>query len=417
MKLPQSIKQLNVHVNGVRSGDLRHGSHFLYLPEFATSRPVSLTMTDYKPDGFTLGTLHPVFAQNLPEGSNRRFIQQKLARYAKVNDMYLLALQGDNGIGMLGYSTKELDLPQVESMPLDDILSYSGSKPIFPELLERYYLRNSLSGMQPKISLINSEVKNQDADDGQDLMLGRTIQQKDFIVKTFDEHDLLTVNEFVCMEAARHCGISTPKTYLSENLENFVVERFDRVGGVRYGLEDFVTLMKLPNSDDAKYIGSYENVLKATKMYTGSQEEVDKVYKYIVFNAMIGNGDAHLKNFALQYSPDMKDVHVSPIFDVTHTKVYPLIPSEMALKMDKSKSWPDRNTLMKLAEGKDYSVKDPREIIDSVAEGIHESVSRSQEATLLKGLKESIDSHVTKVHGSQYSSKSYRHDKKRKFDF
>lgn len=30
------------------------------------------------------------------------------------------------------------------------------------------------------------------------------------------------------MEAARACGLEPPKTYLSENLETYVVERFDK---------------------------------------------------------------------------------------------------------------------------------------------------------------------------------------------
>jgi serine/threonine-protein kinase HipA len=41
--------------------------------------------------------------------------------------------------------------------------------------------------------------------------------------------------------------------------------------------------------------GSYEALLNATYLYTGSSIEVEKMYKYIVFNCLIGNGDAHLK--------------------------------------------------------------------------------------------------------------------------
>ncbi|MFU8785326.1 HipA domain-containing protein [Aliidiomarina sp.] len=115
------------------------------------------------------------------------------------------------------------------------------------------------------------------------------------------------------MEAARWCGLEPPKTYLSENLEHYVVERFDRTDtGVRLGYEDFTTLMKKPNDPDAKYSGSYEALLQATLIYTKSQIEVEKLYSYIVFNCLIGNGDAHLKNFALQYSANMSDIFLSP---------------------------------------------------------------------------------------------------------
>ena len=145
--------------------------------------------------------------------------------------------------------------------------------------------------MQPKVSIPNANTVQTD----------RAVPQKDLIVKSFDaEFPLLTVNEFVCMQAARHCGLEPPKTYLSENLETYVVERFDRSSdGTKLGYEDFTTLMKKSNGPNAKYTSSYETLLKATYLYTSSVAEVEKMYKYIVFNCLIGNGDEHLKNFAL----------------------------------------------------------------------------------------------------------------------
>ncbi|MBV7614434.1 HipA domain-containing protein, partial [Escherichia coli] len=149
--------------------------------------------------GYSHGALHPIFSQNLPEGHNRHFIASKLARYANVNEMYLLALQEANGIGMLSYKS-ELQLPEVEIVSLDEILNYNSQVPLFPQLLEKYYLRNSLAGVQPKVSIPNVT-----------SLTERTVQQKDLIVKSYDaDFDLLTVNEFVCMEAARHCGLQPP---------------------------------------------------------------------------------------------------------------------------------------------------------------------------------------------------------------
>ncbi|MEI8633114.1 HipA domain-containing protein [Vibrio sp. PP-XX7] len=108
-----------------------------------------------------------------------------------------------------------------------------------------------MAGVQPKVSV--------------PAKIDRTIEQKDLIVKSFDsEFPLLTVNEYVCMEAARFCGLEPPKTYLSESLETFVVERFDSDKlGVKLGYEDFTTLLKKPNEPDAKYSGSYETLLRA----------------------------------------------------------------------------------------------------------------------------------------------------------
>lgn len=132
--LPAKITNIMVCANQYELGVLTYGSVHHYQPTQETQH-VSLTMTRKGMDGYSSGALHPIFSQNLPEGFNRRFIAEKLARYAKVNDMYLLALQGDQGIGMLSYQS-ELNLPEVESLSLNEILSYQSNEPLFPQLLE-----------------------------------------------------------------------------------------------------------------------------------------------------------------------------------------------------------------------------------------------------------------------------------------
>lgn len=398
--LPNKIETIKVNINGAEAGVLTHGSVHHYQPTHK-ERHISLTMTSDQLDGYSSGSIHPIFAQNLPEGHNRQFIASKLARYARVNDMYLLALQGSHGVGMLEYAS-ELKLPEVDAIDVNDILTYQGAEPLFPQLLEKYYLRNALSGIQPKVSVTATE---------------RTVQQKDLIVKSFDdEFDLLTVNEFVCMEAARYCGLEPPKTYLSQNLETFIIERFDKPGGQVLGYEDFTTLLKKAVSPDAKYEGSYETLLKATHIYTGSLKEVEKMYRYIVFNCLIGNGDAHLKNFALQYTPAMDNIFVSPPFDITHTLIYDTIDNKMALKMNKSKAFPGKDDLVRLAGSNTFTIRHPEQIIDRLAQEIVDYISQANELSLLPGLKESILKSVQKGSSSHYSTKSYRHDKKKKFE-
>lgn len=399
-QLPSKIDKLIVCAADEELGLLTHGSVHHYQPT-QTERHISLTMIRANLDGYSSGSLHPIFSQNLPEGFNRKFIAQKLARYAKIDDMYLLALQGDNGIGMLSYRG-DLQLPETDSVTLSDILNYQGNEPLFPQLLEKYYLRNSLAGVQPKISLPKTN---------------RTLEQKDLIVKSFDEEfPLLTVNEFVCMEAARHCGLEPPKTYLSQNLETFVIERFDKPDGISLGYEDFTTLLKRPSTPDAKYIGSYENLLKATQLYTGDSNETRKMYQYIVFNCLIGNGDAHLKNYALQYTPDMKRIFVSPLFDVTHTIIYDSIDDKMALKVAGSKVFPSRKHLLDLAKSAQFRIRDASDIIESTADSIRDYLATSAEVGLFVGLKESILKSIALGVGAVADSKTYRHDKKRKFD-
>jgi len=400
LSLPSSIEQLSVQYNqngqALDLGILTHGSHYSFQytqQEF----PVSLTMK-LRDDAYNHGAIHPIFSQNLPEGFIRRYISERLARYGKINDMYFLALQGDSSIGALDFDAG-IRLPNVEQITLTDILSWKSKEKLFPQLLEKYYLRGVLSGVQPKV-MINADVQSRVA-----------VQQHDLIVKTFDdEFPLLTVNEFVCMEAARHCQLAPPKTYLSENLENYVIERFDKVDGQRQAFEDFATLMG--KQGDEKYNSSYELLLKAVRIYTGSIIQVEKAYKLIVFNCLIGNGDAHLKNFALQYSLGSKEIVLSPPYDITHTLMYESIDNHMALNIKKSKAFPNKNDLIGL--GVTVGINNSADIIDFIADNISDYITDSEEIKLIEGLRDSISQSLVSGTTTGSLKRNYRHLKKKK---
>ena len=159
LNLPTSIKQLSVQSANAKNnpdlGILTHGTHhsFQYTQQ---ETPISLTMK-CRADAYNHGAIHPIFSQNLPEGFIRRYISEKLARYGRINDMYFLALQGANGIGALNFYAG-VKLPAVEQISLQDILSWQSKEKLFPQLLEKYYLRGILSGVQPKV-MINTEWK------------------------------------------------------------------------------------------------------------------------------------------------------------------------------------------------------------------------------------------------------------------
>jgi len=85
----------------------------------------------------------------------------------------------------------------------------------------------------------------------------------------------------------------------------------------------------------------------------------------IVFNCLIGNGDAHLKNFALQYTPGESDIKLCPAYDITNTLLYPTIDNKMA-----------------------------------------------DEIHLLDGLKTAIEKALGNAKTGIYTTQQYRHDKK-----
>jgi serine/threonine-protein kinase HipA len=396
MVLPQRIREVGVHAFGEPAGVLSQPAQYMF--QCTGEQPVSLTM-DIREAPYNFGAVHPVFGQNLPEGYVRRYIHEKLLRHAEVNDLYLLGIQSDKGIGHLAF-TSEIYPSTSEQLSLQDILTWQGEEALFPQLLERYYLNGLISGVQPKV-LVPVQEKS-------------VISQADVIVKTFDEeYDLLTVNEFVCMSAAKACGLSPPNFYLSDDKRCFVIERFDRRDGISLAFEDFTVLMG--KSSEHKYQSSYETLLKAMAAFTRSQAEVERGYQYIVFSCLIGNGDAHLKNFAVQYEADRNEVLLAPPYDVTHTLIYDTLDNNMALKMAGAKSFPDRDTLIKLGQG--AGIKKTEQITEAIADQIQDYLADAAELELLTGFKVSLETALAKARIGFYSVSPFRHDKKRKHPF
>ena len=55
------------------------------------------------------------------------------------------------------------------------------------------------------------------------------------------------------------------------------------------------------------------------------------LWEMIVFDYLIGNTDAHLKNFSLLYTPDQKKIRLAPAYDIVGTVVYEESTREMSL--------------------------------------------------------------------------------------
>lgn len=90
----------------------------------------------------------------------------------------------------------------------------------------------------------------------------------------------------------------------------------------------------------------------------------------LVHSCMVGNGDAHLKNFAMLYD-DPDDMRLSPLYDVVNTQIY--IPADtLALNLGKSKAFPDRKRIIDF--GKSINVKRCEDIVDEMAGQIRDEL-------------------------------------------
>ncbi|WP_443191132.1 type II toxin-antitoxin system HipA family toxin [Pseudomonas indica] len=281
--------------------------------------------------------LHPVFQMNLPEGYLLEQLRNRLAKITPLDPMLLLALSGSSApIGRLAVQSEQVDalLKRQERMGpgerLEDILAWDGTGNLFAELVDRYILRAGISGVQPKVLVPEAGSRDK-----------ATARTSDLIVKSGrDEFPGLAINEFLCMSMARQAGLPVPEFYLSRNLQMFVMRRFDRDdSGQPIGFEDMAALMGLPAA--MKYSKSYELIAKAVRLFCFGESQarsLSELFDSVALSCIVGNGDAHLKNFGLLYSqPSARDARLAPAFDIVNTTAY-LPDDALALELGGSKS-------------------------------------------------------------------------------
>jgi len=302
---------------------------------------VSLTMPVRRlPYGHT-ATLPPIFQMNQPEGFLRERLRNLLAKTTVGDPALALALlPGDAAIGRVFLSppgAPPARHPQEAGESLQHLLRYRGAEGLFDTLLTRYLLRSGISGVQPKVLVPEQGTSPEEAQ----APAKATALTHDLIVKSgLAEFPGLAINEYVCMQAAQRAGIPCPAFYLSDDTKLFVMRRFDRTAaGQALGFEDMAVLCGLDAAQ--KYEGSYERVARAIVDNCAPQlvtRSLHQLFDMVALSCILGNGDAHLKNFGLLYSdPTADDATLAPAYDIVNTTCY-LAEDTLALTLDGSKS-------------------------------------------------------------------------------
>lgn len=127
------------------------------------------------------------------------------------------------------------------------------------------------------------------------------------------------------MSAVAGAGIPVPECFLSNDRKLFVMRRFDRRSdGCALGFEDMAVLMGL--GADEKYSQSYEAIARTIIQFTEGTHtlrSLHQLFDMVAVSCIVGNGDAHLKNFGLIYqAPDGQDATLAPAYDIVNTTCY-----------------------------------------------------------------------------------------------
>ncbi|HEY9107435.1 MAG TPA: HipA domain-containing protein [Roseateles sp.] len=293
-----------------------------------------------------IGKLPSFFSNLLPEGTNR----ERLAAQRGVDvedELELLAAAGHDLTGAIEVVPSK-DVP-TEVLQLHATKNFEPMEPatVAAPVEDGF----SIDGIQTKFSMVK---------EGRQYVVRRGTAAGDFIAKLpSQKHRDLVTNEAICMRMAAAVGVNTARTevrpitdldvpeHVKDSFGEFLlVERFDRFkrGDGSTGRIHFEELTQAIGLDARQKYRGLESAMVALltilkRTDEGSREDIEEAFRRWTVNALLGNTDAHSKNWGLIYR-DGRNARLSPAYDLVCVASYfeGAAPNEYALnrKMDES---------------------------------------------------------------------------------
>ncbi len=198
--------------------------------------------------------------------------------------------------------------------------------------------RISLSGVQPKGSLVLSEGSLRKPKEGE---RGEYILKPAPVSYALLERKYCPANEHLTMQmAAQAYGIETAANalcFFRDGEAAYITKRFDVApDGSKYPQEDFASLAGLTNvngGSNYKYsVLSYEDCADIIRRYVrAAQVDLLRFFRVVLFNYITLNDDAHLKNFSL-IDRGNGDYRLAPAYDLINTSLHLRTPQIFALE-------------------------------------------------------------------------------------
>lgn len=279
------------------------------------------------------------FAGILPEESKREIIANNLGISAK-NDFAMLKEIGGECAGAVTFIPSGQELPQpadhYRPLSLRKLAEILKTLPRRPLMAGEEGIRLSLAGAQDKIA-VHIE--------GKKISIPLGGAPSTHILKpSIERFEGVVFNEAFCMKLAREIGLNTAHVEIgkADGIDYLLVERYDRT----LSSENPPTLKREHQEDFCQALG----IVPEQKYQAEGGPSLKQCFELIrdissvpvidlqalldavVFNFLIGNYDAHGKNFSLLYNGE-KQIRLAPFYDLLSTSYYPELSPKMAMKI------------------------------------------------------------------------------------
>lgn len=297
-------------------------------------RAISFSMP-LREEPFGDQVVRPFFSGLLPDEGARQRLAGALG-LSTGNAFGLLEVIGGECAGALslypaGKAPADSDGGGVEVLRSERLEEIIGKLRVRPLLGGEEGVRLSLAGAQDKLAVIV---------DGSSIALAKGGWPTTHILKPVIQALEGTVeNELFCMRLAARLKLPVPHVELRRagSTAFLLVERYDRTqidsGAIeRLHQEDFCQALSVP--PELKYEaeggpGTERSLGLIDRACGRPAADRLRFIRMLIFHYLVGNADAHGKNYALLYKAAIPDI--APIYDVLCTAVYPRLSKKLAM--------------------------------------------------------------------------------------
>ena len=273
-------------------------------------------------DGASQRQVQWYFDNLLPEEGQRQLLAHD-AHVEQADALGLLTYYGAESVGSVVLLPEDAQKQEAADWRLlsDEALSNRIRQMPNVSLAQGAIKRMSLAGAQHKLAVVM-------ADDGQiyepaGAAPSTHILKPDHPDKSY-AHSV--VNEWFVMRLAQRVGLNVPRVYRRYVPEPvYLIERFDRIKKdekmwQRQHVIDACQLLGLDRQFKYQQ-GSMENLARLANACRSKTLARTRLFEWLVFNILVGNNDAHLKNLSFLITAG-GDIQLAPHYDLLSTASY-----------------------------------------------------------------------------------------------